>query len=292
MSLIDYLESKFKISSSGDNVRVKCPFCSEKKKDKTLSFSLDKNLFNCFRCDYSGSALAFVIDQEKCSIPEAIEIIGTSNTSLKKKLKEDSIALPGYYKTLILSKSNSSITLQHGILSYLKRRGLQKKDILRYNIGYGFKPNQSVVIVFPLYDHKHQLTGYIEKPLGTKGQYYITSNKSKGLYNIQNAKNYHTIVICEGVFDCFAIGDQSVALLGKTLSNDNLDFLRTLKKDYIICLDSDAFENSLNIAKKLSSSHNVGIVKLPEGKDPSDMKDEIKDYIQKNVKIFDERMRF
>ncbi len=78
----------------------------------------------------------------------------------------------------------------------------------------------------------------------------------------------------EGVFDHIVVPN-SLPLLGKVIS-DNL-FSKVVKNSeckVIILLDSDAYEDSLKLYKRLNSTKLIGrvlIVKLPEGYDISDI---------------------
>lgn len=53
--------------------KAKCPFHEE----KTSSFSIKKKdgIFKCFGCGKGGNAVQFVMEHEKCTYPEAIEIV-------------------------------------------------------------------------------------------------------------------------------------------------------------------------------------------------------------------------
>ena len=92
------------------------------------------------------------------------------------------------------------------------------------------------------------------------------------------------IYLVEGVFDSFFL-DNSIALLGKYV-NDNLwEMLYTkAKKNIIVCLDGDAFDDAKNIYDKLNGGalyNRVKLLKLPKDKDVCDLRGEINEYYVK-----------
>lgn len=89
------------------------------------------------------------------------------------------------------------------------------------------------------------------------------------LYGIEYCKNSH-VIMTEGVTDVWKIGDDSVALFGKTLSEKQL--YTTIKKftKIFIMLDPDALPQAKKIHQKLSPYRKTLIVSLKD-KDPGDL---------------------
>ena len=84
------------------------------------------------------------------------------------------------------------------------------------------------------------------------------------------------------MFDSFFL-DNSIALLGKYV-NDNLweKLYEKAKKDIIVCLDGDAFNDAKNIYDKLNGGKLYGrvkLMKLPKDKDVCDLRGQINEYI-------------
>jgi DNA primase len=69
--IVDVIDSRVKLKSSGRNYTACCPF----HKEKTPSFSVapDKQFYYCFGCGAGGNAIGFLMELEHLSFPEAVE---------------------------------------------------------------------------------------------------------------------------------------------------------------------------------------------------------------------------
>ena len=76
--------------------------------------------------------------------------------------------------------------------------------------------------------------------------------------------------------------DNSIALLGKFINDNMWEKLYTnAKKDIIICLDGDAYDDAKKLYDKLNGGslyNRVKIVKLPKDKDVCDLRGDITQY--------------
>jgi hypothetical protein len=102
--------------------------------------------------------------------------------------------------------------------------------------------------------------------------------KSEVLYNLDLAVRESCVVLVEGVFDVFGLGRSGVALLGKTLSRQQLSLLaaRAAGKPVVILLDPpakdpDSARATSQVVTQLRGRF-PGVVKvnLPGGLDPGD----------------------
>lgn len=73
LNIVDVVKDYIKLQRQGQNMVGLCPYHDEKTPSFTVSHS--KDMFKCFGCGKSGDAIAFVMDQEKKTYPEAIEIL-------------------------------------------------------------------------------------------------------------------------------------------------------------------------------------------------------------------------
>jgi len=88
------------------------------------------------------------------------------------------------------------------------------------------------------------------------------------------------VVIVEGILDAWKVGPSSVALLGKTLSLEQIKLLHThlRQRDLIVWLDSDATAEAERLVqrvrqerKRAGDSGHVLLASCPEGrKDPGE----------------------
>ncbi|MHA1539878.1 MAG: DNA primase [Alphaproteobacteria bacterium] len=123
-----------------------CPFHNE----KTPSFTVndEKGFYHCFGCGAHGRALRFIQDYRKIPFPEAVEYLANqTGTQLPKTTPE---AAKAYEKAKTLRdvmdlatqwfQSNLAAPENTRIVDYLTGRGLEKKTIKTFRMGYA--PNR------------------------------------------------------------------------------------------------------------------------------------------------------
>jgi hypothetical protein len=112
--------------------------------------------------------------------------------------------------------------------------------------------------------------------------------KSHYVYNLDEALHYDGIVICEGITDVWTLGQDAVALFGKTMSPAQKHILSTVWSFHgcaTIMLDSDASTEADKIARELREDpkafpRGVRVARLPKG-DPGDYsEDDLNRYIE------------
>jgi DNA primase len=117
---------------------------------------------------------------------------------------------------------------------------------------------------------------------------YLTSpnlTKNKVLYNLDTALLYNTVVLVEGVFDVWRIGDMAVCPFGHSLSPAQMLQMQTVfgqNGGCLIMLDSDANQEAFKLANRLHEAKVFprGIVPVYtyDNKDPDDRSpDELRD---------------
>ncbi|MCX8683228.1 DNA primase [Gilliamella sp. B2889] len=149
-NILDVIGKRVKMKKKGNNYFGCCPFHDE----KTASFSLSekKQIYYCFGCGATGSAINFLMQYERLSFPEAIEEIASmqgirvpytdnennqadaSKQIESRNVRRDLYSLMSkitdfYQQQLALS---TSVDAQ----KYLEQRGLNAEIIARYKIGY------------------------------------------------------------------------------------------------------------------------------------------------------------
>lgn len=133
------------LKKAGRNFVGLCPFHSE----KTPSFSVspDKQIFYCFGCGVGGNVFRFLMKQDGLSFPEAARTLGrrynieipeksgfsgtqTSISEREQMIRANQIALDFFrYRLSQLPDGERART-------YLKKRGIFKKIIDRFGLGY------------------------------------------------------------------------------------------------------------------------------------------------------------
>ncbi len=141
--IVDVIGEYFPLHKAGSNYKALCPFHQE----KTPSFvvSPDKQLFHCFGCGESGNLYNFVMKIEGLDFPEALRRMaervninisdtGDRHYRRNKQVKESILALNSraaefYHKVLFSVAGKKALT-------YLQKRGLNKKIIKEFKLGY------------------------------------------------------------------------------------------------------------------------------------------------------------
>jgi len=163
-------------------------------------------------------------------------------------------------------------------MNYLKGRGITQDIIDKYDIGFAYEGDYAGRIIVPSFDKEGELNYFVSRSWNPKTRMKYKNPEAAKEFLIFNESRINwdeDIWIVEGVFDGFFVPN-SIPLLGKFI-NDNLweILYQRAKKDIIVCLDDDAWEDAKRVYYKLSGGKLYGrikLVKLPEGKDLGDLR--------------------
>jgi hypothetical protein len=262
---LDYREGK-----TNDDIAIKCINCDDQKYHLGVSFKL--KAFNCFRCGFKGHLNKLTKLLFNITLDSIVTDSNKLNIKTIKQIDKKPVLLPEDF--ISLSKNlNSYYNKYH---EYLFNRRVSLMQIDFYNLGISLSKYKGYIYI-PIYDingnQVYWTTRSINKDAELKSilpkvqdGYYI---KSDCLFNIHNAVNYDEVCITEGVFNSISIGKNSVAIMGKYLSDNQLKILSQCQfKRYTIALDNDAKKEMYDIADKLRLySENVYITKYPDDRD-------------------------
>ncbi|WP_293447921.1 DNA primase [Persephonella sp.] len=137
-NVYDVISEYIDLQKAGSNYKALCPFHPE----KTPSFmvSPQKNIFKCFGCGKSGSAVTFLMEYEGISFGEAIiKLAQKYNIQIKytkdqeeQKEKNDLVKvaekIKGFYKDQLKRSSEAK--------EYIRKRGLLPKVVDAFDIGF------------------------------------------------------------------------------------------------------------------------------------------------------------
>ena len=140
ISIVDVVSARIRLRKIGNVWKALCPF----HKEKTGSFHVDetKGLYHCFGCDAGGDSIKFVMDYEKVSFWEAIEIIanqyGIEIPKNDSAPKEDPSArlfeIMDYSKNYFTESLNSKKDSTAG--DYLNLRKINKEQVEKFQLGF------------------------------------------------------------------------------------------------------------------------------------------------------------
>ncbi len=275
VSLVNSVLGIGKRTSKG-NHSYNCPFCNHYKPKLEINFTDNKNGDNpwhCWACDKKGRKLRSLFKQIKTS-PEYFsqlkKLVKSGYEVEEIKIEEKILELPKEFKNLIGSKN---IISRHAS-AYLKRRNINKDDILKYNIGYCEYGPYADRIVIPSYNSKGILNYFTSRTFKEDTfQTYKNPDTSRNIIPFEMFINWDLpIILCEGPFDAIAIKRNVIPLLGKNIQSNLMKKLVSSKvKKIYIALDTDAIKQALKFCEELlNEGKEVYLVELP-GKDPSEM---------------------
>ena len=275
-SLIALLESvlnKGKITSN-DNIAFNCPFCNHHK--KKMEIDIVTQHWHCWVCNAAGRKLAILfrkLNVQREKISKLVKLLDDVEYKPTKTSTDTPVLhLPEGYRPLWDLDSTSPE--YRNAVYYLKGRGIDIYDILRYRIGYCRKGPYSGKIIIPSYDENASLNYFVARAYYEEDKWkHKNPPTSKDIVGFELHINWNMpIVLVEGAFDAIAIKRNAIPLFGKTISN-------TLKKRIVekgvkqiyICLDQDAKKQALETAEYfMANGIDVYFVDLTSG-DPSEL---------------------
>ncbi len=138
--LVELIHARLPLKRVGSNYQALCPFHQEKS--PSFSVTPDKQLYHCFGCGASGTAITFLMEYENLGFLEAIEELAqrvgleipTSGTPAAQEQQP-------LYTVLEQAASYFQQWLQHPpqaapATHYLQQRGLHESIIQEYRLGY------------------------------------------------------------------------------------------------------------------------------------------------------------
>ena len=266
-----WLNSRFgqtRSASGGSEIRICCPFCKARVGRPDTGFhmyvNLERPVAHCFRCEWKGHHLSLVISVDGGSYAQALKSIedAAPDVGLFEKLGSsrglvqghEMASMPDGYKPLVVMSLKTSPIEDHqehpeatAAWRYLTKRNVPLDIITRC---FGYVPG--TMRVWILIDDN-----WWQGRLMVAGDpKYISPPWPKGdsLWNAQALGKYDDIVICEGVFSAIAVGDNAIALCGKTINAPQADrIVQAMGKhtSITIMMDADAIQNAHDAAEVL-----------------------------------------
>lgn len=142
VDIIDIIGSRIQLKKAGQNYQACCPFHNE----KTPSFvvSPNKQIYKCFGCGVSGSAIKFLMEYDNLEFPEVIEelakSIGMELPALQQGYAKPKVSSDLYEITEFCSKFFQKSLRDNGdqniAVRYLKQRDVSGEVAARFAIGY------------------------------------------------------------------------------------------------------------------------------------------------------------
>jgi len=299
---IQILESAFgesTLANAGTNIAVVCPVCKSNSKNssskKKLSIDLDKGIYHCWVCESKGKNIGYFVrkntNASKKLISEIYDVF-EFNIDLESEKEEIVLKLPDDFQLLYNNKSKQAKIA----IDYLQKRGLSTDDYLSYKIGISNEYEYINRIIFSSFCDNLNLNFFLSRTYDSsqKIKYRNCDGKKKDIiYNEYMIDWSKKVVIVEGVFDAIKAGDNAIPILGGWIDENYATFRRLVVEGsgVVLCLDPDAYEKSLKIAKSLSEYGNKVWISQHKEKDFGEMSKEETKYWIDNAKLYEQTDR-
>jgi DNA primase len=225
-------------------------------------------------CGKKGVKLITLFKQIGASEDKLNELRALVKSSYKDEQiqTQEEVKLPDEFKPLSEITENDIIG-RHALI-YLKKRGIAKADILRYNIGYCEGGKYDKMIIVPSYDEFGKLNYFVARNFNPNSPVkYKNPPIGKNIIPFELFINWSSpLILCEGPFDAISIKRNAVPLLGKHIQPNLMKRIVTSQVEKVyIALDKDAQKDALKFTELLlAEGKEVYIVDMDE-KDPNEM---------------------
>lgn len=277
----------------GNKLTGKCPI---HKGDSSTSchIDLEKGAYHCFtRCKSmglrgGGNILDFVADMEKFGLGQ--EGIKRAAKLIAEFTGQGTVPLPVGAPRPAPHKPEPSPENKPLAFSlhlktdhpYFEERGITPETVELFGLGLAEKGMMKGRIAIPIHDHYGSLVAYAGRALDAKsaeegGKYKLPANfhKMQVLYNYHRAKDFPTLILVEGFFDCFKVhqaGFPNVcALMGTAMSDFHQELILKTFERVVVMLDNDPAgkQGTKDILNRLYSKIFIRVVELDNNKEAS-----------------------
>ena len=290
------------LTANVDQYVTHCPNCrmlGKRNDDYKLSVSLEKNVFHCYRCGWSGRA-----DQLLQGYVNGSALLRYKLDSIDTKQRARYTSSSGLLiQAELIDFDNVAIKIDRSFVNaveYLKSRHITFEEIQKYDIriGQGRYRGRIVVPTFDLNNNVVYLVArdYVSENPEAK---YINpqgSHKSFAVWNIQNVPVNGKVIVTEGVFSGIAANRNTpedvtaISIFGKALADTQARIIASKKPiEVSFSFDGDVslneIRNNYQILRKYYNGK-VTLIKLINEEDPDNMKPETYlDRYQKRTKF-------
>ena len=245
-------------SRTNDEYLFKCPKCDHHK--RKFSVNLEKNVFKCWVCDYSGRSIRRVVrrfgsfkdrqswdeTEDRVDINQFYDLFSEN----KEEETEQFVDLPKEFVSLANGTDDHASRIP---LKYLYDRGITKKDILQWKIGYCPTGKFGGRVVVPSFYLCGRANYFVARSYKRGGYKYMNPQASRDIvFNHLYLDFDEDLTIVEGVFDAIIAGPNAVPVLGSTLNEESPLFQEIVRNDtpVYIAFDRDAKKKENRLIEK------------------------------------------
>jgi DNA primase len=280
----EFLGDPKKVYENTSQVSWDCPVCDEDKHKGNLEVNIDKGVFHCWSCGDSENThgtLNKLFDKYGNRKQKKLYQVLKPETVVKREKTKKKLKLPNGFT--LLKDSSPVYPVRRQAINYLYNRGISDYMIEKYQIGFCDVGDHGGRIIIPSYDKSGELNYYIARswdPM-SRAKYRNPEVEKDKIIFWENLIDWNRdIILVEGAFDGLFL-DNAIPMLGKHMSELLFETIyKKAKGNITICLDADAWQNSVKLYHELNGGDlwgKIKLVKLPDDKDIADLRGEIKD---------------
>lgn len=266
-------------------ISFNCPLCDEDRNKGNLEVNYLQHVYKCWSCSETNGMhgpLGKLIDNYGNKKHKKIYKLFQPEDIKPKEKPKQKLRLPESFT--LFKDSNPIYPVYKQAYNYLRNRGITDDIIEKYSIGFCDNGSHAGRIIVPSYDIEGELNYYIARSWdpNSRAKYKNPqAEKDKIIFNQHLIDWKKDIYLVEGVFDGFFLPN-SIPMLGKHMSELLFNTLYDkVKKNIIIALDGDAWDNAVKLYRELNGGKLYGkikIIHLPKDKDVCDLRGQIDEY--------------
>ena len=249
-----------------------CPFCHHYR--RKFAFNVQTHNWHCWVCKAKGNNLFSLLRKLnkwavfKSRVEEITKRIHHFKKTPKSPIQVD---LPNQYVSLL--DATKDFPLKSKAVNYLKRRGIGKYQMWKYDIGFCNKGQYQDRIIIPSFNEDNQLNYFVGRTIHSHQSFkYMNPKVQKDSVIIfENMINWNfPIIMTQGVFDAITVNFNGVPLLGKTASRKLLQKILFYDAEVCLSLDNDAQEDQHDVMVKMLKLgiENISFINIKQ-KDPN-----------------------
>jgi DNA primase len=262
-------------SATGEELNVYCPF-HRNTHSAAMYINVRTGLWQCFNpsCGKKGNFRQLYFNLTGKAYSKHVELdrhkLDRDLNTYLYKVDEDQP----------LSIENLEIDYEKDIslLRTMCERGLAIDTMMHFEVGFSVEKNR---VTIPVRSSSHEVVGLIGRAVEPSQQPRYLYNKgfkrADVLFNINNAKNYNSVIIVEGSVDCMFVHQAGfpnvVATLGAAVSKKQGDMIRRFFDKITLFCDNDEAGMAMRYAMiEMCRGKEISVARIPEGvKDPAEM---------------------
>ena len=254
----------------GDEHLYHCPYCGHHKKKMSINFA--NGYYKCWICDARGKNIYRIVRkfgtyqqrqkylelQGRLDLNEFEDLFRELNNEEEKQhidLPEEFISLCN--KDLPMDTTDA--------FRYLSSRGIGRREILKWKIGYCKEGRYAGRIIIPSFDMEGDCNYFIARSFVGHQRRYLNPPANRDIvFNELMIDWDEPVVLVEGVFDAIAAGGNAIPILGSTLRERSRLFQAIAIHDtpVYMALDGDAEKKAEWIIKSMLK-YDLEVFKVP-----------------------------